>query len=137
MPNRLYSFRVNTESDSEMVRWLESRKNLSAWVKKAINFFMSRKSYVYTLKLTFWGTFKGSRICTHITTDWPSVGGLTTNELTRIAHVLFGQVADKGSSFSEAEDIVCTITVSQSLNVPAHDWDRFGYVEPLSVNINL
>ena len=70
MPNRLYSFRVNTESDAEMVRWLESRKNLSAWVKKAINFFMSRKSYVYTIKLTFWGTIEGERICTHTTTEW-------------------------------------------------------------------
>ena len=137
MPNRLYSFRVNTESDSEMVKWLDSRKNLSAWVKKSINNFMSRKSYVYTLKLTFWGTFEGERICTHVTTDWPSVGGLTTNELARIAHVLFGHATEEDTRFSEAEDVVCMISLTQSLKVPARDWDRFGYVEPLSVSIIL
>ena len=137
MSNRLYSFRVNTESDAEMIEWLESRKNVSAWIKKAINSFMSRRHYIYSVKVTFWGTYKGDSISTHATTDWPSMGGLTTNELANIARVLFEQVADEDSRFLEAEGIVCQISLSQSLKVTGKDWGKFGYVEPMSVNINI
>lgn len=139
MSNRLYSFRVNTESDAEMVEWLESRKNVSAWIKKAIYSFMSRRYYIYNVKVTFWGTYKGDSISTHANTEWPSIGGLTTNELVRIARTLFEQVADEDSRFLEAEGIVCQISLSQSLKVTGDDWNKgnFGYVEPISVNINL
>lgn len=137
MSNRLYSFRVNTDSDAEMVEWLESRKNVSAWIKKAINSFMSRRHYIYNVKVTFWGTYKGNKIHTHASTDWPSMGGLTTNELARIARVLFEQVSEEDARFLEAEGIACMISLAQSFKVSGKDWGKFGYVEPMSVNINL
>ena len=65
------------------------------------------------------------------------MGGLTTNELANIARVLFEQVADEDSRFLEAEGIVCQISLSQSLKVSGKDWGKFGYVGPMSVNINL
>jgi hypothetical protein len=139
MSNRLYSFRVNTESDADMIEWLESRKNVSAWIKKAIYSFMHRRHYIYNVKVTFWGTWKDESISMHANTDWPSIGGLTTNELVRIARTLFEQVADMDSRFLDADGIVCQISLSQSLEVTGKDWDKgkFGYVEPMSVNINL
>lgn len=137
MANRLYSFRVNTESDADMIEWLESRKNVSAWIKKAIYSFMDRRHYIYDVKVTFWGTYKGESISTHASTEWPSIGGLMTNELARIARVLFEQVSNEDSRFLEAEGIVCQISLTQSLKVTGKDWGKFGYVEPISVNINL
>lgn len=137
MTNRLYSFRVNTDADAEMIEWLESRKNVSAWIKKAIYSFMNRRHYIYDVKVTFWGTYKGERISKHANTEWPSIGGLTTNDLVRIARTLFDPVSDEDSRFLEAEDIVCQISLTQSLKVTGKDWGKFGYVEPMSVNINL
>lgn len=137
MSDRLYSFRVNSESNAEMIEWLESRKNVSAWIKKAINSFMGQKHYIYALKVSFWGKWNGERISSHVSTDWPSVGGLTTNSLVTIARVLFGQVAEADPRFADAEDIVCTISVSQSLKLSGKKWGEFDYVEPMSVSISL
>jgi hypothetical protein len=137
MSDRLYSFRVNSESNGEMIEWLESRKNVSAWIKKAINMFMTREHYIYSLKVSYWGNWKGERISVHANTDWPSVGGLTTNSLVTIARVLFEQYREKDSRFLEATDIVCTIAVSQSLKLGGKAWGEFGYVEPMSVSISL
>jgi hypothetical protein len=139
MSNRLYSFRVNTDSDAEMVAWLEERKNISAWVKKAIHEFMSKKRYVYDLSFSYEAKYveSGERITTHTRTDWPSIGGLTTNDLHRIARSMFLRAVENDSRFAYCEGLICTISISQSMGANAFEFAKLGYVEPMIVTITL